>query len=70
MLKNDPFSRRIFLSAWNSADLDKTCLPPCHVSIQFFVEEKNGMKYLSLKVSEKQDGQQMQNQKNDEEMPF
>lgn len=47
LLKNDPFSRRIFLSAWNSADLDKTCLPPCHVSIQFFVEEKNGMKYLS-----------------------
>ena len=47
LLKTDPFSRRIFLSAWNSADLDKTCLPPCHVSIQFFVEEKNGAKYLS-----------------------
>ena len=47
LLKTDPFSRRIFLSAWNSADLDKTCLPPCHVSIQFFVEEINGMKYLS-----------------------
>ena len=31
---------------------------------------KNGMKYLSLKVSEKQEGQQMQSQKNDEEMPF
>tara|TARA_R100000234_G_scaffold34662_1_gene20530 strand:- start:319 stop:555 length:237 start_codon:yes stop_codon:yes gene_type:complete len=31
---------------------------------------KNGMKYLSLKVSEKQDGQQVQSQKNDEEMPF
>ena len=48
LLKNDPFSRRIFLSAWNSADLDKTCLPPCHVSIQFFVEEHHdGIKYLS-----------------------
>ena len=47
LLKTDPFSRRIFLSAGNSADLDKTCLPPCHVSIQFFVEEINGMKYLS-----------------------
>ena len=35
LLKNDPFSRRIFLSAWNSVNLDKTCLPPCHVSIQF-----------------------------------
>ena len=47
LLKNDPFSRRIFLSAWNSADLDKTCLPPCHISIQFFVEEIDNMKHLS-----------------------
>ena len=47
LLKNDPFSRRIFLSAWNSADLDKTCLPPCHLSIQFFVECNNGINYLS-----------------------
>ena len=47
LLKTDPFSRRIFLSAWNSADLDKTCLPPCHVSIQFYVEEQNNIKYLS-----------------------
>jgi thymidylate synthase len=47
LLKNDPFSRRIFLSAWNSADLDKTCLPPCHVSIQFYVEEIDNIKYLS-----------------------
>ena len=47
LLKNDPFSRRIFLSAWNSADLKNTCLPPCHVSIQFYVTEKNNKKYLS-----------------------
>ena len=47
LLKYDPFSRRIFLSAWNSADLLKTCLPPCHVSIQFYVEEINNIKHLS-----------------------
>lgn len=47
LLKNDPFSRRIFLSAWNPADLDKTCLPPCHVSVQFFVEEIDNIKHLS-----------------------
>jgi|TARA_B110000259_G_scaffold164876_2_gene191274 dihydrofolate reductase/thymidylate synthase len=47
LLKTEPYSRRIFLSAWNSADLDKTCLPPCHVSIQFFVENIGDVKYLS-----------------------
>ena len=47
LLKTDPFSRRIFLSAWNPLDLKNTCLPPCHVSIQFYVEEKNQVKYLS-----------------------
>ena len=46
-LKKDPFSRRIIISAWNPVDLDKMCLPPCHYSIQFYVEEKNGEKYLS-----------------------
>ena len=49
LLKFDPFSRRIFLSAWNGADLYNTCLPPCHVSIQFYVEEDKDtkIKYLS-----------------------
>lgn len=44
LLKHDPNSRRIFMSAWNPADLDKMCLPPCHVSAQFYVREG---KYLS-----------------------
>jgi len=38
LLKTDPMSRRIFMSAWNPVDLDKMCLPPCHVSYQFYVE--------------------------------
>jgi dihydrofolate reductase/thymidylate synthase len=31
LIKNDPKSRRILLSAWNPADLKETCLPPCFV---------------------------------------
>ena len=43
MLKNDPYSRRIFLSAWNPKDLHNTVLPPCHVSAQFYVDETRGL---------------------------
>ena len=41
LLKTDPYSRRIFLSAWNPCDLNKTVLPPCHVSAQFYVGNDN-----------------------------
>jgi thymidylate synthase len=43
-IKTNPNSRRIMMSAWNPADLKKMCLPPCHVSAQFYVREG---KYLS-----------------------
>uniref|UniRef100_A0AC35TJ62 Thymidylate synthase n=1 Tax=Rhabditophanes sp. KR3021 TaxID=114890 RepID=A0AC35TJ62_9BILA len=36
-IKNDPNNRRIVLSAWNPADIDKIALPPCHASVVFDV---------------------------------
>ena len=38
LIRNDPGSRRILLSAWNPQQQHEMALPPCHVSYQFYVD--------------------------------
>ena len=48
LIKDNPTSRRMYMTGWNPCQLTEMALPPCHISYQFYVRNcaETGTKFL------------------------
>ena len=53
LLRTDPTSRYLKVTAWNPAEIGDMCLPPCHGDFQCFVEDTGEEKLLSLHMNQR-----------------
>jgi thymidylate synthase len=51
LLKNDPMSRRIILTAWNPCQINQVNLPPCHIMCQFYVSSNKELSCMMYQRS-------------------
>jgi len=51
LIKEEPTSRRIVMSAWNPSDLGEMALPPCHMFVQFQVTPQGELNSLMYQRS-------------------
>ncbi len=47
-IKNDPSNRRIIVTGWNPADLDRVSLPACHVMYQFIADPERKLLHMTM----------------------
>ena len=53
LLRTDPTSRYMKVTAWNPSEMPDMCLPPCHGDFQCFVAEEDGKKMLDLHMNQR-----------------
>jgi len=41
-------SRRLFMSSWNPNQLSQMCLPSCHISYQFYIENNRRLSCMMV----------------------